>query len=215
MQLALEQIIVNPGQQLLLKELNWQKFETILSELGESRASRLSYSNGILEIMVPLPEHEKDKEIISYMVQFLLEVLNIDFEPLGSTTFKNERMNQAVEPDACFYIKNYQAVIGKNRLNLESDPPPDLVLEIDITSRTYLDNYRQLGVPELWRYTQSGLQINLLQEGEYIESLSSPNFPQIPIIELINQFVKQSQQLGRSKAIRNFKNWLTENIDNS
>jgi len=215
MQLALEQIIVNPGQQLLLKELNWQKFETILSELGESRASRLSYSNGILEIMVPLPEHEKDKEIISYMVQFLLEVLNIDFEPLGSTTFKNERMNQAVEPDACFYIKNYQAVIGKNRLNLESDPPPDLVLEIDITSRTYLDNYRQLGVPELWRYTQSPLQINLLQEGEYIESLSSPNFPQIPIIELINQFVKQSQQLGRSEAIRNFKNWLTENIDNS
>jgi Uma2 family endonuclease len=215
MQLALEQIIVNPGQQLLLKELNWQKFETILSELGESRASRLSYSNGILEIMVPLPEHEKDKEIISYMVQFLLEALNIDFEPLGSTTFKNERMNQAVEPDACFYIKNYQAVIGKNRLNLESDPPPDLVLEIDITSRTYLDNYRQLGVPELWRYTQSGLQINLLQEGEYIESLSSPNFPQIPIIELINQFVKQSQQLGRSEAIRNFKNWLTENIDGS
>ena len=215
MQLALEQIIVNPGQQLLLKELNWQKFETILSELGESRASRLSYSNGILEIMVPLPEHEKDKEIISYMVQFLLEALNIDFEPLGSTTFKNERMNQAVEPDACFYIKNYQAVIGKNRLNLESDPPTDLVLEIDITSRTYLDNYRQLGVPELWRYTQSGLQINLLQEGEYIESLSSPNFPQIPIIELINQFVKQSQQLGRSEAIRNFKNWLTENIDNS
>jgi hypothetical protein len=58
------------------------------------------------------------------MVQFLLEALNIDFEPLGSTTFKNERMNQAVEPDACFYIKNYQAVIGKNRLNLESDPPP-------------------------------------------------------------------------------------------
>ncbi|MCA2814212.1 MAG: Uma2 family endonuclease [Microcystis sp. M090S1] len=215
MQLALEQIIVNPGQQLLLKELNWQKFETILSELGESRASRLSYSNGILEIMVPLPEHEKDKEIISYMVQFLLEALNIDFEPLGSTTFKNERMNQAVEPDACFYIKNYQAVIGKNRLNLESDPPPDLVLEIDITSRTYLDNYRQLGVPELWRYTQSGLQINLLQEGEYIESLNSPNFPQIPIIELINQSVKQSQQLGRSEAIRNFKNWLTENIDNS
>ena len=142
-------------------------------------------------------------------------ILNIDFEPLGSTTFKNERMNQAVEPDACFYIKNYQAVIGKNRLNLESDPPPDLVLEIDITSRTYLDNYRQLGVPELWRYTQSGLQINLLQEGEYIESLSSPNFPQIPIIELINQSVKQSQQLGRSEAIRNFKNWLTENIDNS
>ncbi|MGB5771706.1 MAG: Uma2 family endonuclease [Crocosphaera sp.] len=214
MQLVLEQIILHPGQQLLLKELNWQKFEAILSELGEKRASRLSYSNGLLEIMVPLPEHEKDKEIISYMVQFLLEALNINFEPLGSTTFKNERMNQAVEPDACFYIQNYQAVIGKNRLNLEIDPPPDLVIEIDITSRTHLDNYRLLGVRELWRYTQSGLQINLLQKGEYIESLTSPNFPNIPIVELINQYVEQSQQLGRSEAIRNFKNWLRENLDN-
>ena len=213
MQLALKQITVHPGQQLLLKELDWQKFEEILSELGEKRASRLSYSNGILEIMVPLPEHEKDKEIISYMVQILLEALNINFEPLGSTTFKNERMNQAVEPDACFYIDNYQAVIGKNRINLENDPPPDLAIEIDLTSRTRLDNYRLLGVPELWRYNQNGLQINLLQEGEYIESSISPNFPNIPIIELINKFVKQSQKLGRSEAIRNFKKWLMDNID--
>ena len=214
MQLALEQIIVHPGQQLLLKELNWQKFEAVLSELGESRASRLSYSNGVLEIMVPLPEHEKDKEIIGEMVKILLDARNINFEPLGSTTFKNELMNQAVEPDACFYIENYQAVIGKNRLNLEIDPPPDLAIEIDITSRTHLDNYRLLGVPELWRYTQSGLQINLLQEGEYVKSLTSPNFSNIPIVELINQYVKQSQQFGRSEAIRNFKNWLQENIDN-
>lgn len=214
MQLALEQIILHPGQQLLLNELNWQKFEAILSELGDNRASRLSYSNGVLEIMVPLPEHEKDKEIISYMVQYLLETLNTNFEALGSTTFKNELMNQAVEPDACFYIQNYQAVIGKKRLNLENDPPPDLAIEIDITSRTRLDNYRLLGIPELWRYTHNGLQINVLQEGKYIESLTSPNFPNIPIIELINQAVEQSQQLGRSEAMRNFKKWLRENVDN-
>ncbi len=213
MQLTLEQIVLSPGQQLLLNDLDWQQFEAILSELGESRASRLSYSNGILEIMVPLPEHEKDKEIISYMVQVLLETLNINFESLGSTTFKNKLMNQAVEPDACFYIQNYQTMIGKNRLNLDIDPPPDLVVEIDITSRTRLDNYKLLGVGELWRYTQTGLQINLLQKGEYIESLTSPNFPNIPIIELINQAIEQRQKLGRSEAIRNFKNWLKENID--
>ena len=212
MELTLEQIILHPGQQLLLKELDWKQFEAILSELGESRASRLSYSNGVLEIMVPLPEHEKDKEIISDIVKLLLDAVNINFEALGSTTFKNERMNQAVEPDACFYIENYQAMIGKNRLNLDIDPPPDLVIEIDITSRTRLDNYRLLGVRELWRYTQNGLQIHLLHEGEYIESLTSPNFLNIPIIELINQAIEQSQKLGRSEAIRNFKNWLKENI---
>ncbi|MDJ0579142.1 Uma2 family endonuclease [Crocosphaera sp.] len=215
MELALEQIILNPGQQLLLKELNWAKFEAILSELGESRASRLSYSNGVLEIMVPLPEHEKDKEIIGDIIKILLDALNIDFETLGSTTFKNKLMNQAVEPDACFYIENYQAVIGKKRLNLESDPPPDLAIEIDITSRTRLDNYRLLGVPELWRYTQNSLEINVLREGEYIESLNSPNFTNIPIIELINQAVEQSQHIGRSEAMRNFKNWIKENLDNN
>lgn len=208
----LNQIMVQPGQQLLLKDLDWQQLETILSELGESRAARLSYSNGVLEIMVPLPEHEKDKEIIGDIVKILLEALNINFEPLGSTTFKNESMNQAVEPDACFYLQNYQAVIGKNRLNLELDPPPDLAIEIDLTSRTQLDNYRLLGVPELWRYSQSGLQVNLLEEGEYIESSTSPNFPGIPIIELINKYVKQSQAVGRSEAMRDFKSWLKEHI---
>ena len=212
MQLTLEQIIVQPGQQLLLKNISWQQFETILDELGESRAARLSYSNGWLEIMVPLPEHEKNKEIIGDLVKILLEELEIDFEPLGSTTFKSERMTQAVEPDACFYIENHQAVIGKNRIDLTVDPPPDLAIEIDITSRTQFENYQRLGVPELWRCTRNGLQINLLREGNYVESNVSPNFPSIPILELINRTVEQNLRVGRSQAIREFKRWVRENF---
>lgn len=212
MQLSLQQIIVSPGHQLLLKDISWQQLESILEELGEKRAARISYSNGVLEIMAPLPEHEKDKEIIGDLVKILLEELQIDFEALGATTFKNQRMNQAVEADTCFYIQNHQAVIGKNRLDLAVDPPPDLAIEIDITSRTYLDNYRLLGVPELWRYTRDGLQINLLRDGQYVESTISPNFPNIPIIELINRYVQQSQIAGRSKAIREFKLWIEENV---
>ena len=211
MQVALEKIIVKPGQQLLLQDISWQDFEEILEELGEHRSSRISYSNGVLEIMVPLPEHEKDKEIIGEMVRILLDQLEIDFEPLGSTTFKNEQMTQAVEPDACFYIKNYQEVIGKDRLNLSIDAPPDLAIEIDITNRTQLDNYLLLGVPELWRYTRKGFEIKLLEEKGYIESKTSPNFPEIPIIELIERHVKQAQTEGRSKAIRAFKKWVKEN----
>lgn len=212
MQVALKQIIVQPGQQLLLNDISWQQFETILDELGESRAARLSYSNGWLEIMVPLPEHEKDKEIIGDLVKILLENLEIDFETLGSTTFKNDRMIQAVEPDACFYIRNYAAVIGKNSLDLTVDPPPDLAIEIDITSRTHFDNYQLLGVSELWRYTRRGLQINLLQEGKYVESNMSPNFPNIPIIELVNEYVDRTQREGRSQAIRAFKLRVKENL---
>ncbi|MEG3923880.1 Uma2 family endonuclease [Microcoleus sp. D3_18a_C4] len=212
MLLELRQLKIQPGQQLLVEDVNWQQFESILAELGERRASRLSYSNGRLEIMVPLPEHEKAKEIIGDMVKILLETRQIAFESLGSTTLKNERMSQAVEPDSCFYIQNQAAVIGKNRLDMSVDPPPDLAIEIDLTSRTQLDNYQILEVPELWRYARRGLQINVLQAEQYIESDVSPTFPNIPIVELVNQYTQQSQVAGRTHAIQAFKNWVRENL---
>ena len=212
MLLELRQLKIQPGQQLLVEDVNWQQFESILAELGERRASRLSYSNGRLEIMVPLPEHEKAKEIIGDMVKILLEAQQIAFESLGSTTLKNERMSQAVEPDTCFYIQNQAAVIGKNRLDMSVDPPPDLAIEIDLTSRTQLDNYQILGVPELWRYARRGLQINVLQAEQYIESDVSPTFPNIPIVELVNQYTQQSLVAGRTRAIQAFKSWVGENL---
>ncbi|MEG4104516.1 Uma2 family endonuclease [Microcoleus sp. S13_C5] len=212
MLLELRQLKIQPGQQLLVEDVNWQQFESILAELGERRASRLSYSNGRLEIMVPLPEHEKAKEIIGDMVKILLETRQIAFESLGSTTLKNERMSQAVEPDTCFYIQNQAAVIGKNRLDMSVDPPPDLAVEIDLTSRTQLDNYQILGVPELWRYARRGLQINVLQAEQYIKSDVSPTFPNIPIVELVNHYTQQSQVSGRTPAIQAFKKWVRENL---
>ena len=212
MQVALEKIVVKPGQQLLLQDISWSDFEEILSDLGEHRGSRISYSNGALEIMVPLPEHEKHKEIIGDLVKMLLDRLDIDFESLASTTFKSKPMNQALEADACFYIQNHQAVIGKDRLDLTIDPPPDLAIEIDITNRTRFDNYLLLQVPELWRYSHQGLKIYLLQDGQYIESQSSPNFPNLPVIELVDRYIKQAQIEGRSKAMRSFKQWVKENL---
>ena len=212
MLLKLQQIIVKPGQQMLLQDVSWQQLENILEEMGEKRAARISYSHGWLEIMVPLPEHEKDKEIFGEFVRVLLDKLQIDFEPFGSTTLKNERMRQAVEPDTSFYIQNQAAVIGKNRIDLNIDPPPDLAIEIDITSRTQFDNYEILGVPELWRYTKQGLEINLLQDGKYIQSESSPNFIGIPIVELVNEYVQQCLTIGRSQAMRNFRDWVKNNL---
>jgi len=212
MLLKLQQIIVKPGQQMLLKDVTWQQLENILEEMGEKRAARISYSHGWLEIMVPLPEHEKDKEYIGDLVKILLETLQIDFEPFGSTTLKNDKMLQAVEPDTCFYIQNQAAVIGKNRIDLTIDPPPDLAIEIDITSRTQFNNYESLEIPELWRYTQQGLEINLLQNGKYIKSPSSPNLPDIPIIELVNKYVKQCLTIGRSQSMRNFRDWVKNNL---
>jgi Uma2 family endonuclease len=212
MLLELRQLKIKPGQQLLLEDVSWQQFENILTDLGEHRAARVSYSHGYLEIMVPLPEHEKAKEIIGDIIKILLDRLNINYDSLGSTTLKSERMTQGVEPDACFYIQNQALVLGKNRLDLNIDPPPDLAVEIDLTSRTPLENYRFLGVPELWRYGKQGLQIEVLQDGKYVRSDSSPTFPDLPIVDLINQYVQQSQIVGSSQAIKAFKQWVKENL---
>ncbi len=149
MLLELRQLKIKPGQQLLLEDVSWQQFENILVDLGEHRSARVSYSHGYLEIMVPLPEHEKAKEIIGDIIKTLLDRLNIDYDSIGSTTLKSEKMTQGVEPDACFYIQNQAKVIGKHRLDMNIDPPPDLAVEIDLTSRTPLNNYENLGVREL------------------------------------------------------------------
>jgi Uma2 family endonuclease len=212
MLLELRQLKIKPGQQLLLADVSWQQFENILIDLGEHRSARVSYSHGYLEIMVPLPEHEKAKEIIGDVIKILLDRLNIDYDALGSTTLKSERMTQGVEPDACFYIQNQALVLGKSRLDINIDPPPDLAVEIDLTSRTPLENYRLLGVLELWRYGKQGLQIEVLQDGKYIRSDSSPTFPDLPIVDLINRYVQQSQVVGSSQAIKAFKQWVQDNL---
>lgn len=207
MQIELEQIIIPPGERLLLKDVSWQQFESVLEQLGEHRGTKLSYNEGTLEIMTPLLEQEKAKTIIGNIVEFLLEELQIDYEPSASTTFKNAQMKQGIEPDESFYIASRNAVIGKNKIDLNIDPPPDLAIEIDITSRTEFDNYQQLGIPELWRFRKNGtLQINVLHQGKYIESQNSPTFPKLPdLSKMIAECIKQSKEKGTSLALRNFK----------
>lgn len=168
MLLELKRIHLPPGQRVLLQDVTWQELETIIEELGEHRAARIAYDRGILEIMAPLPEHEDDKEIISDLIKAILEELDIEFRCLGSTTFKNQFMAQGIEPDKCFYIKNEALIRGKKRLDLTIDPPPDLALEIDITSRTHTHIYQALKVAELWLFEKSILKINILQDGNYV-----------------------------------------------
>ena len=213
MQLSFKQIVILPGQNLLLKDISWSTLEELLEELGESRAARISYSRGMLEVMVPLAEHESDKEIMGNLVEILLEELDIEFWALGSTTFKNEAMSGAVEPDKCLYIQHEAWVRGKKRIDLTVDPPPDLAIEIDITSRTRFDNYEKLGVPELWRYDGEQLEINRLQNGCYVTFSSSGYFPQFPLVTAIPQYVKQSQIMGRNVTMKAFRAWVKSYLD--
>lgn len=208
----LKQLAVPPGNTVQLKNISWQLYEAILDEMGEGYAARLAYHKETLEIRMPLPKHERAKSIIGDLVKVLLEELDIDCEPLGSTTFKREDMDSGVEPDECFYIQKAAAIRGKDRIDLTIEPPPDLAIEIDNTSSTSLSSYEALGVPELWRYNGHVLQINVLQYGKYVETQISPNFPAFPLVEVIPQYLEQSKAIGRNATIKAFRNWVRERL---
>jgi Uma2 family endonuclease len=211
---ALDRIQIPPGQHVILRDVSWQEFEQILVELGDRHAARIAYQNGHLEIMTPLPEHEFGKEIISDLVKALLEEMDIEFRCLGSTTFK-KGMRQGLEPDQCFYLENEVKIRGKKRIDLAIDPPPDLALEVDITSRTYPEIYAALGVPELWRFEKNQLQINCLVEDTYQIVEHSPHFPDLNLTQVIPQYLEKSQVQGRNQTLREFRQWLRGQRKNS
>jgi Uma2 family endonuclease len=213
--LQLRQLQIPPSQRLCLSEIGWQEFDAILTELGDRRSARIAYYQQNLEIRMPSPEHEINKEIIGDLVKILLEELEIDRECFGSTTFRREEMSAGIEPDNCFYIQNYRSVVGKIAIDLTSDPPPDLAIEVDVTSKTQLSAYASLGVPEVWIYANGKLQINLLQAGEYIGSLTSPTFRSLPIVPTIEEFILLSRQAGTSVALRKFRQWVRQFISNN
>ena len=212
MLLELNRWVIPPGHQALIKNVSWSELEEILEELGEARSSRISYSNGSLEIMTPLAEHESNKGFISDFVRIILEELGQEYRNLGSTTFKSEAMAQAVEADECFYIQNEAIVRGKKRIDLNIMPPPDLVIEIDITNRTRFNNYEILGVPELWRYDGKNLEINVLTSGKYTLSTQSLQFPQFPLKQVIPQYLEAGKTQGKMAIMNQFRHWVREQI---
>ncbi len=212
MLLEVKKIVVPPGQTIVLRDINWSDFEAILEDLEERRSSRIAYDCGTLSIMTPLPEHEVNKVLIGDLLKVLLEELDIDFWSLGSTTFKNKIMKQGIEPDDCFYIKNEALIRGKDRLDLTVDPPPDLAIEVEVTSRSHPSIYAKLGVPELWRFEKGKLKIDILQDGVYVNSDVSSIFLGIPLITIIPEYLAKAKENGRNKTMKEFRKLIINNF---
>ena len=206
------QIELLPGQRLTLRAVSWRQFEAILQQLGERHATRIAYSQGTLELVAPLPEHEQTKVVLTDLLKVLLDEFDLNWESLGSTTFKHEEMQAGLEPDDCFYIRNHALMIGRQRIDLRIDPPPDLAIEIDLTSKTQLSAYEALKVPEIWRYQNRRLSISLLRQAGYVESETSPTFPGFPVLEGVSRFLEMSRMAGTRPALKAFRVWIRERL---
>ncbi|MGA9772108.1 MAG: Uma2 family endonuclease [Blastocatellia bacterium] len=198
------------GAALRIDEVTWEEYEQLLADLGEAYAVRIFYDQGRMEIVAPNSIHEKPKSIIHRLVIALSDELDIDIEGFGSTTFREKLKAKGAEPDECFYVQNASSVIGKEEeIDLRYDPPPDIVVEVDRTSASLnkFNIYSALGVPEIWRIKGRSLQIYILSENNYEQSLTSRAFPFLSA-ETLSEFLAKGFIEGERKIARAFRDWV-------
>jgi Uma2 family endonuclease len=204
-------LLAPPDEVINLTGISWTTYERLLAESCDRRL-RMTYNRGNLEIIAPSPEHEFNKTVMGRFVETLAEEFDVDIYPLGSTTFKKPELSGA-EPDECFYIRQIAAVQGKKRLD-DTDPAPDLIVEIDVTSssKNRLQVYADLKVTEVWIYDGESLIVKQLQDGVYITSSISQFFSYLPISELA-RFLQQPETSNYLGLIRTFRSWVRSQID--
>ncbi|MFS8778993.1 Uma2 family endonuclease [Synechococcus sp. R55.6] len=198
-----------PEQRVIFHHLTWDRYQQILQALGEHRSSRLIYDRGTLEITMPLEDHEFLVRMIDLFVRILATAYLGQIKTMGSTTLNYPHIERGAEPDNAYYLQNQPKVKGRT-VDFSQDPPPDLVVEVDITHSTInkLALYAAIGIPELWRFNGEELRIYQLTAQGYQELEISPSFPGVPKDRLY-QFLSEARE-NEIQAEQNLRNWIQE-----
>lgn len=197
-----------PEQRVVLTGVSWATYERLLDDLKDSSSPRLTFDRGVLEVMSPSAEHEESNRTIALLVEVLAEEFDTDVRNLGSTTFRREDLGQGFEPDSCFYVQNEARMRGRREVDLAVDPPPDLIVEVDITSPSLakLPLYARLGVPEVWRYDGERMTLYRLAGGAYETAESSGVLPGVTSHDL-TRLLAESVERRRTQWLRGVREW--------
>ena len=201
------------GSHLILHDISWETYEQLLEIFAERSTPRMTYYQGTLELMVPLPEHERYSWTLGRLIVALSEEIGIEIMGLKSSTWRSEPKKAGNEADECFYIQNEALMRGKLTIDLKNDPPPDLAVEIDLTSSSInkMAVYAELKVPEVWIWKKGKLIINILNDTGYVESETSLAFGSFPVKELA-QFMHLDSDKGENARIREFREWVRSHL---
>jgi Uma2 family endonuclease len=196
-------------QRVTLNNISWQTYQAMLTDMGDHRAARLAYDRGALEITMPSDLHEFIKRLLERIVTTLTEELNLKVRSVGSVILDREDLQKGGEPDSGFYIQNASQICGRT-LDLVNNPPPDLVIEVDITSSSTrrLKIYQSLQVPEIWRCTAHTLEIKHLQNGEYMDCEFSVAFPMVSPVDLLRFLEEGKDTDDDNTVIRSLRSWI-------
>ncbi|HEY9605832.1 MAG TPA: Uma2 family endonuclease [Allocoleopsis sp.] len=185
----------------------WQEYQTLCQQRGDGSLPRIKYRDGEVLLMSPLPKHGRDASLIADVIKVLLDYTGREYDAFTPVTMELPE-ESGIEPDYCFYIDNWEAVSGKERIDWSSEPPPDLVLEIDVTSYSNVNDYLPYRVPEVWLFRKKQLLIYQLQGEEYKLQEKSLYFPEIQVQEAIARCLQIAYERNTSAAIRDLKKRL-------
>lgn len=198
-------------ERVVLHNVGWETYEELLQDHADRSVPHLNFDRGTLEIMSPLPAHERYNRLLQLLLPVLAEATDRELYSLGSTTFKREDLQRGFEADSCFYVQNEALVRGKERIDLHLDPPPDLVLEVDITHSTVdkLAIYLAMGVPEVWRYDGDRLQFLIRYHDRYLEQRTSLAFPAARS-DALEMLLDDGRSLGDVAWLRRVRAWASK-----
>ena len=201
-------LISEPDQTVILRGIHWDTYERLLADQQESSGTRLNFDCGTLEIVSPSSEHERLKETITLLFQLMASELEIDVVAAGSTTFRRKDLRKGFEPDASFYIRNAQAVRKRPQIDLRRDPPPDVVVEIEITNPAInkLSIFAAAAVPEVWLYRDDRVEILALESKTYQKKMESSFLPGVTD-EVLTSFVRSSRTMTSVEWIKAVRTW--------
>jgi Uma2 family endonuclease len=195
---------------VVLYGVDWRAYQAIGRALADRPALRLTYDRGVLEIMTTSPRHEHFKQFLGRIIVAWTEERGLPLAGLGSMTFKRRKDLRGLEPDQCYWIANEAQVRNKDYIDFRVDPPPDLIVEIDI-SRSSLDRmaiYGIMGVPEVWRYRKQSVAFLARQpDGRYVEVPQSFSLPPLASADL-PPFLAMRGTADENAIIRQFRAWI-------
>ena len=183
---------------------SWQDYQVLSQQLGDRYSPRIKYRSGEILLMAPLPEHGRDASLLADIAKVLLDHLEQRYDSFTPITMSLPEVS-GIEPDFCFYIENWRSVVGKNRIDWHNDPPPDLVIEVDVTSYTNINDYLPYEVPEVWLLKNKQLLVYRLQGENYLITESS-YFPNVR--EIVQQCLQITNEQTTSEAIRWLRSFL-------
>jgi Uma2 family endonuclease len=202
-------------QRVVLNHVSWETYEALLAGHLDVSSPRFTYDHGMLEIVTLSSRHEGFTEVIAAIAELVAEERGVEFINLGSTTFRRQDLRRGLEPDKCFYLQNFERISDKEEIDLLVDPPPDLVIEVELTSPAVskLPIYASFGVPEIWLTDGQEVRILRLAAGEYKPSQQSQVLP--PLTEsVLSEFLQQRKGLKPLAWRKMVRNWAHQRSTN-